>query len=76
MAHLHADSSGSSGSQLSVTRTTGDGWAVLALGRAVIACTVVELSGVPAPVAVALLTRQYAHARGARNRSAAGVTMS
>ncbi len=76
MAHLQADSSGSSAGQLSVARTTGDGWAVLVLGRAVIACAVVELSGVSAPVAVALLTRQYAHARGVRGRSAATVTMS
>ena len=74
MAHLQADGSGSSADQLSVTRTTGDGWAVLALGRAVIACAVVELSGVSAPVAVAMLTRQYAHARGPRSRSAAAVT--
>ena len=88
MAHLQADDSGSgpvvgsvAGSvagagQLSVVRTTGDGWAVLVLGRAVIACAVVELSGVSAPVAVALLTRQYAHARGVRGRSAAAATMS
>jgi hypothetical protein len=76
MAHLQADSPGVSAGQLSVARTTGDGWAVLVLGRAIIACTVVELSGVSAPVAVALLTRQYAHARGVRSRSAAGATMS
>ncbi len=55
--------------QLSVTRTTSDGWALLALGRAVIACAVVELSGVAAPVAIALLTRQHAHARSARQRT-------
>ena len=41
----------------------------LALGRAVIACAVVELSGVAAPVAIALLTRQHAHARSARQRT-------
>ena len=76
MAHLQPDGSGGSAGQLSVTRTTNDGWAVLALGRAVIACTVVELSGVTAPVAVALLTRQYAHARGIRSRNAAPVAMS
>ena len=82
MAHLQADESGSdsrsggSAGPLSVARTAGDGWAVLVLGRAVIACTVVELSGVSAPVAVALLTRQYAHARGVRSRSAAAATMS
>jgi hypothetical protein len=76
MAHLQADDNGASGGQLSVARTTGDGWAVLVLGRAVIACTVVELSGVSAPVAVALLTRQYAHARAARSRSGTAATMS
>ena len=76
MAHLQADDSGPSAGQLSVARTTADGWAVLVLGRAMIACTVVELSGVSAPVAVALLTRQYAHARGVRSRSAAAMTMS
>jgi hypothetical protein len=76
MAHLQPDGPGPSTGQLSVARTTGDGWAVLVLGRALIACTVVELSGVSAPVAVALLTRQYAHARGARSRSAAAATMS
>jgi hypothetical protein len=76
MAHLQADGSGSSADQLSVTRTTGDGWAVLSLGRAVIACAVVELSGVSAPVAVAMLTRQYAHARGPRSRGGAPVTTS
>jgi enediyne polyketide synthase len=74
MAHLQADGSGSSADQLSVTRTTGDGWAVLDLGRAVIVCAVVELSGVSAPVAVAMLTRQYAHARGPRGLGAAAVT--
>lgn len=76
MAHLQADGSGSSADQLSVTRTTGDGWAVLSLGRAVIACAVVELSGVSAPVAVAMLTRQYAHARGPRSRGGAPVATS
>jgi hypothetical protein len=75
MAHLQADGSGPSADQLRVARTTGDGWAVLVLGRAVIACTVVELSGVSAPVSVALLTRQYAHVRGVRSRSAAAATM-
>jgi enediyne polyketide synthase len=82
MAHLQADgsasdsASGGSADELRVARTTGDGWAVLVLGRAVIACAVVELSGVSAPVAVALLTRQYAHARGVRSRSATAATMS
>jgi acyl transferase domain-containing protein len=53
------------GQQLTVTRTTNDGWVVLALDRALIACAVVELSGVSAPVAVAILTRQHAHVRSA-----------
>ena len=55
--------------QLSVTQTTSDGWALLALGRTVIACAVVELSGVAAPVAIALLTRQHAHARSTSQRT-------
>jgi hypothetical protein len=82
MAHLQADGSpsgsgtDSGAGELSVARTTGDGWAVLVLGRTVIACTVVELSGISPPVAVALLTRQYAHARGARSRNAKATTMS
>ena len=76
MAHLQTDDSGPSAAQLGVARTTADGWAVLVLGRAVIACTVVELSGVSAPVAVALLTRQYAHARGVRRRTAAALMTS
>ena len=45
-----------SADRISVTRTAGDGWAVLDLGDARLACTVVELSGVAAPVAVALMT--------------------
>jgi hypothetical protein len=35
---------------------TSEGWALLAAGPARIACTVVEVSGVPSPVALALLT--------------------
>ena len=57
--------------QLSVTRSTSDGWALLTLGRASIACAVVELSGIAAPVAVALLTRRHAHARPRERRSRA-----
>jgi len=49
--------------QLVVVRTTSDGWAVMTLGRAQIACIVVEISGVSAPVAIAILTRRHAHAR-------------
>jgi hypothetical protein len=73
MADIAADDRGSD--QLSVVRTTGDGWAVFAVGRARIACGVVELSGVSAPVAVAILTRQYAHARRT-SRTAAPVSTS
>ena len=56
--------------RLTVIQTTGDGWAVLALGRARIASVVVEMSGVSAPVAIAILTRQYAHRRRAASRTA------
>ncbi|HSR85832.1 MAG TPA: KR domain-containing protein, partial [Streptosporangiaceae bacterium] len=62
--------------QLTVVRTTGDGWALLALGRALIACTVVEISGVSAPVAIAILTRRFAHARGTAGGVAAPVSTS
>ncbi len=60
--------------RLAVIQTTGEGWAVLALGRARIACVVVEMSGVSAPVAIAILTRQYAHKRRAASRTAAPVS--
>jgi hypothetical protein len=62
--------------QLAVVRTTGDGWALLTLGRAQIACTVIEMSGVQAPIAIAMLTRRYAHARIPANLAAAPVTTS
>ena len=62
--------------QLVVVRTTADGWAVLALGRAQIVCTVIEMSGVSAPIAIAILTRRYAHARIPANRIAAPVNTS
>jgi enediyne polyketide synthase len=62
--------------QLAVVRTTGDGWAVFSLGRAHIASAVVEMSGVSAPVAIAILTRRYAHARTPASRVAASVTAS
>ncbi len=58
------------GNQLAVVRTTGDGWAVLSLGRAHIVCAVVEMSGVSTPVAIAILTKQYAHARIPAGRAA------
>ena len=62
--------------QLAIGRTTGDGWAVFTIGRARIASTVVEISGVSAPVAIAILTRQYAHARSTASRMAAPVSTS
>jgi hypothetical protein len=66
-ANLHADS------DLRVVDTAGDGWVVLATRRARIACTVVELSGVAAPVAVALLTMRGSHARATPARTVAAV---
>jgi len=60
----------SAGRQLIVTRATNDGWVVFTLDRALIACAVVELSGVSAPVAIAMLTRHYAHARSAARNEA------
>jgi enediyne polyketide synthase len=66
-ANLHADS------DLRVVETAGDGWVVLATRRARIVSTVVELSGVAAPVAVALLTMRGSHARGAPARTVAPV---
>jgi enediyne polyketide synthase len=62
--------------RLTVIQTTGDGWAVFALGRARIACVVVEMSGVSAPVAIAILTRQYAHRRRTASRTASPVSTS
>ena len=61
-------------SDLRVTHATSDGWAVLATRRARIATTVVDISGVAAPVAIALLTLRRAHARPAPVRSPATVT--
>jgi enediyne polyketide synthase len=60
-------------SDLRVIETAGDGWVVLATRRARIACTVVGLSGVAAPVAVALLTTRGSHARAAPARAVAAV---
>jgi hypothetical protein len=62
--------------QLVVVRTTSDRWALLGLGRAQIACTVIEMSGVSAPVAVAILARRHAHARVPTVRAAAPVSKS
>jgi len=67
-AGLRADS------DLHVAHATSDGWAVLASRRARIATTVAEISGVAAPVAIALLTLRRAHARGAPTRSPAAAT--
>ena len=69
MAGLTGDRAG--GRQLTVTRTTSDGWVTFAIDRAVIACAVVELSGVAAPVAIALLTKEHAHARSTAQAGAA-----
>jgi enediyne polyketide synthase len=66
-AGLQADS------DLRLVETAGDGWVVLATRRARIACTVVELSGVAAPVAVALLTMRGSHARATPIRAVAAV---
>lgn len=44
------------GGQLSVSSMAADGWVVFAIDQSLIASAVVELSGVPAPVAVAILT--------------------
>ncbi|MBO0832096.1 MAG: hypothetical protein J2P29_09020, partial [Actinobacteria bacterium] len=52
-------------SQLRVTHATSDGWATLATRRTRIVSTLVEVSGVAAPIAVALLTTRRAHARTA-----------
>ena len=59
---------------LRVTHTTSDGWAVLATRRARIASTVVEISGVATPVAIAVLTLRRAHARAAPVRSTLAVS--
>ena len=47
--------------QLMVARTTSDGWALLVSGSVRVASAVVDLSGVPTPVAIALLTGGQAH---------------
>lgn len=47
--------------QLTVARTTSDGWALLVSGAVRVASAVVDLSGVPTPVAIALLTGGPAH---------------
>jgi hypothetical protein len=67
-ADLHADT------DLRVTHATSDGWAVLATRRARIASTVVEISGVADPVAIALLTLRPAHARAGTVRPTAPAT--
>jgi hypothetical protein len=61
-------------SDLRVTHATSDGWAVLATRRARIASTVVEISGVATPVAIAVLTLRRAHARAAPVRSPLAVS--
>ena len=61
------------GTDLRVIHAASDDWVVLTTRRARIACTVVELSGVAAPVAIALLTMRGSHARTAPARSMAAV---
>jgi enediyne polyketide synthase len=73
MAGLAPDDRGAS--QLVVVRTTGDGWALLAMGRAQVACTIVEMSGVAAPIAIAISTRRHAHARISASRGAVPARM-
>ncbi|HEX5292798.1 MAG TPA: hypothetical protein VFX25_28340, partial [Streptosporangiaceae bacterium] len=41
---------------LTFERAAADGWAVLAAGGARLACTVVEVAGLPGPVAIAIMT--------------------
>ena len=53
-----AASGQSGGRAVSCDSVTGDGWALLTAGAARIACAVVDISGVPSPVAVAILTGQ------------------
>ena len=67
-ADLRADS------DLRVVHATSDGWAVLATRRARIASTVVDISGVANPVAIALLTLIRAQARAAQVRPTVPVT--
>jgi hypothetical protein len=49
--------------RLVAARTTPDGWAVIDTGQARIATVVVEISGVPGPVAIGVLTQTYAGTR-------------
>jgi hypothetical protein len=44
-------------------RATGDGWALLEIAGARVACNVVEVSGVSCPVAIAILTDPPRRAR-------------
>jgi hypothetical protein len=41
-----------------VQRSTSDGWVLLSAGAAAIASTVVEMSGLACPVAIAIMTGQ------------------
>jgi hypothetical protein len=61
------------GPDLRVVQAADNGWVVLATRRARIACTVVELSGVAAPVAIALLTLRARHAKPAPTHATAAV---
>ncbi len=44
------------GNHVAVRRTTTDGWVLVDMDQARVACAVVEVSGVSAPVAIAILT--------------------
>ena len=44
------------GAPVMFDRSAGDGWALLAAAGARLACAVVEVTGLPAPVAIALMT--------------------
>ena len=44
------------GNHVAVRRTTTDGWVLVEMDQARVACAVVEVSGVSAPVAIAILT--------------------
>src|SRR5207237_1022203 len=46
------------GAPVALTRIAGDGWAVLEIADTRVACTMLEISGVALPVAVALATRR------------------
>jgi hypothetical protein len=54
------------GTPVRFEQATGDGWALLTAAGAWLACTVVEVAGLPCPVAIALMTDVPRPARRAR----------